>query len=446
MLNLARRVSLAVLALGLGLAAPARAADAPALLRDGDDGLERLPSGLATALAGAPDLVDRSAPLRARALATTERGELLAGDERALSLFARDGRALWTAPLPGAPQALVAGPGGRALALVDGRVVVVIDGVVEATWSLGHGTWTSLLLDHAGARVVAGGHDDAVACDEPLTVARLSATDLAGAPLWQAYGEAHAAARWARCEALTGTRVVALALDGDDILFAAAVEGPGEDLFRREPAGGPARLAVFDAASDPDSASGPHAYYARLAADDGRHLLGQYLLPPAGAAELRPTAIASDGFGAVYLAGVVRSHADEDDAPPLAAGELAFVHAATHDLSARSLWWTFAAADERPTARVDLLVDDAQALAVARTDDGQAAGVRWQPALDLAVAVDWVGKKEDRPNPDTMELFGYESGASASSDDCFCSTEPRPLSAVALLGVLALTGLRRRRR
>ena len=98
-----------------------------------------------------------------------------------------------------------------------------------------------------------------------------------------------------------------------------------------------------------------------------------------------------------------------------------------------------------PTARVDLLVGADQALAVARTDAGHAAGVRWTPVRDLADAVDWVGKKEDRPHPDTMELFGYESGASASSDDCFCSTEPRPLSAVALLGVLGLTGLRRRR-
>lgn len=122
------------------------------------------------------------------------------------------------------------------------------------------------------------------------------------------------------------------------------------------------------------------------------------------------------------------------------------MHAAPHDLSARSLWWTFAAAVDLPTARVDLLVGDDQVLAVARTGAGQAAGVRWTPAFDLTDAVEWVGKKEDRPNPDTMELFGYESGASASSDDCFCSTEPRPLSAAALIGVLALAGLRRRSR
>ncbi|PCC69478.1 hypothetical protein SAMN02745121_06286 [Nannocystis exedens] len=443
MTRLACRVCLA--ALLLGLAAPARAG-APLLLQDGDGGLERLAPGLPALLAGDPGLLDRAAPPAPRALAGTADGELLAADDRSVSLFAADGRARWTAPLPAAPQALLAADPGRALVLVAGRVLVVADGLVQQTWSLGHGTWTSLAYDPARRLVIAGGHADAVACDEPLTVARVVATDLAGAPQWQAYGEAHAANRWARCEALTSTRVVALAREGGDLLVAAAVDGAGDDLFRHEPNGAPARLAVFDGATDPDSASGPHAWYARLGGDDGRHLLGQYLLAPEGAAELQPTAIAADRFGAVYLAGVVRSLPLEDDAPPPGAGELAFVHAATHDLSARSLWWTFAPAVDLPTARVDLLLGPDQALAVARTDAGHAAGVRWQPAKDLADAVEWVGKKEDRPNPDTMELFGYESGASASSDDCFCSAEPRPLSAVALLGVLGLTGLRRRRR
>ncbi|MCY1060317.1 hypothetical protein [Nannocystis sp. SCPEA4] len=441
----ARPVSLAALCLGLGLAAPAQAARAPVLLRTAEDGLERLSPDLPELLAGDPAVADRSAPLAASAVALTDAGELLAADDRGLTLFAADGRARWTVPLPAAPQALVPAH-GRVLVLAGGRVLVLADGMLERTWSLGHGTWTSLVFDPARALVIAGGHGDAVACDEPLTVARVLATDLAGAPQWQAYGEAHAAARWARCEALTATRVVGLARAGDDLLVAAAVDGAGDDLFRREPNGEPARLAVFDSVSDPDSASGPHAFYARLGGDDGRHLLGQYLLAPDGAVELQPTAIASDRFGAVYLAGVVRTLPHEDDAPPLAAGELAFVHAATHDFSDRSLWWTFAPAVDLPTARVDLLVGADQALAVARTDDGHAAGVRWTPVRDLADAVDWVGKKEDRPHPDTMELFGYESGASASSDDCFCSTEPRPLSAVALLGVLGLTGLRRRRR
>ncbi|WAS95494.1 hypothetical protein [Nannocystis punicea] len=443
MTRLACSVSLA--ALVLGLAAPAHAR-APLLLQDGDDGLERLSPGLPALLTGAPGLVDRAAPPAARALAGADDGALLAADDRSLTLFAADGRARWSAPLPGAPQALVAADPGRALVLVDGRVLAIADGLVEQTWSLGHGTWTSLAFDPTRRFALAGGHGDAIACDSPLTVARVVATDLAGAPQWQAYGEAHAAIRWTRCEALTSTRVVALAQAGGDLLVAAAIDAAGDDLFRHEPNGAPTRLAVFDSATDPDSASGPHAWYARLGGDDGRHLLGQYLLAPEGAAELQPTAIAADRFGAVYLAGVVRSHPAEDEAPPPGAGELAFVHAVAPDLSARSLWWTFAPAVDLPTARVDLLVGADQALAVARTDAGSTAGVRWQPALDLSDAVQWVGKKEDRPHPDTMELFGYESGASASSDDCFCSTEPRPLSAASLLGVLALAGLRRRRR
>lgn len=443
MTRFACRVSFAALVFGLAVPAQARAP----LLLPGDDGsLERLAPGLPALLAGDPVLVDRAAPPAARALVGAAGGELLAADDRSVTWFAGDGRPRWSAPLPAAPQALIAADDGRALVLVGERVLVVADGLVQQTWSLGHGTWTSLAFDPSRRRVIAGGHGDAVACDEPLTVARLLATDLAGAPQWQAYGESHAAARWARCEALTSTRVVALAWAGADLLVAAAVDGAGDDLFRHEPNGAPARLAVFDSATDPDSAAGPHAWYARLGGDDGRHLLGQYLLAPEGAAELEPTAIAADRFGAVYLAGVVRSLPVEDDAPPLGAGELAFVHAATPDLSARSLWWTFAPALDLPTARVDLLVGADGALAVARSDAGHAAGVRWTPARDLADAVDWVGKKEDRPHPDTMELFGYESGASASSDDCFCSTEPRPLSAVTLLGVLGLTGLRRRRR
>ncbi|WP_434419631.1 hypothetical protein [Nannocystis pusilla] len=443
MTRLACSVSLA--ALVFGLAAPAHAG-APHLLQDEGGGLERLAPGLPALLTGDPGLPGRAAPPAARALASAPEGDLLAADDRSVTLFASDGRPRWTVPLPGAPQALLAADPGRVLVLVDGRVLAIADGLVEQTWLLGHGAWTSLVFDPARRLVIAGGHGDAVACDEPLTVARVLATDLTGAPQWQAYGEAHAKARWARCEALTSTRVVALARAGGDLLVAAAVDGAGVDLFRHEPNGAPARLAVFDAATDPDSAAGPHAWYARLGGDDGRHLLGQYLLAPEGAAELEPTAIAADRFGAVYLAGVVRSLPVEDDAPPPGAGELAFVHAVTPDLSARSLWWTFAPAVDLPTARVDLLVGADRALAVARTDAGHAAGVRWTPARDLADAVEWVGKKEDRPHPDTMELFGYESGASASSDDCFCSAEPRPLSAVALLGVLGLTGLRRRRR
>lgn len=442
----------------------AQALGAPRLLQDPDNvqhvtgaptALALTPAGLvvsgpADPLAGSGPLGLRTplADIRASALALAPGGVLLAADARTLTALTTEGRALWTAPLPGAPEGLVAGADGRALALVGGRVIVVSpDGVVEQTWSLGPGTWTSLIYDASRRQVVAAGDVETTACGEGLAAARVRATDLAGAPRWDALGETLGRERWDRCRDLASTHAVGLALDDDTVLVAAEVERGGGDLFRVTPDGAPARLSVIDAASDPDSAGdAPFAFYARLSADHGIHLRGQYLVPPDGAEAVRPQAIALDRFGHVYLAGVLHVLPREDQAPGLADNELAFVQGVTPDFSARPLWWTFAPSDHAATARVHLAAarDDLLALAVA--SDGEAAVVRWQAERDLANPVGWVGKKEDRPDPDTMELFGYESGASASNDDCFCSAEPRPLSAISILGVLALAGLQRRRR
>ncbi len=233
-------------------------------------------------------------------------------------------RVLWTSNVGGKEARIAPGPDGAAVVL-SGDTVTVLDGQGKPTadWTIAASTCQDVVCDVGRRRVYVTGSTNRRGRapgqkSMPVEVAFVHAYDLRGGRLWLAYD-------WSGQEVadrglMADTRGVRLALGPDGDLYVAGESGGDNTIWLRQSRDLRERLPAapgdrYQTATN--TRANPIAFVGRLDPATGKAEAGTMLLARLkdnkGNA-VRPRALAVDGQGRVYVAGVAGV------SPPISAG------------------------------------------------------------------------------------------------------------------------------